>query len=163
MSKYIAKCPIGRQKCFWKNQFTKGIAKNCCHFWREKNFNVHLKALLMWSIHTVYHWCVSQNNPQPSCRRAETIFPNSDWPQVFTWHLPLDCETLAQPCLFLQDDKVSIEPDAVTGQKWQHFGEISVFYFLIELNAQHIHIWEQEQKQFSTATGKPCLQQHVEK
>lgn len=56
---------------------------------------------------------------------------------MFTWHLPLDCETLAQPCLFLQDNKVSIEPDAATGQKWQRFGEISVFSFIIELNAQH--------------------------
>lgn len=60
--------------------------------------------------------------------------------------LPLDCETLAHPCLFLQNNKVSIEPDAATGQKWQRFREISVFYFIIELNAQHVCIPEQEQR-----------------
>lgn len=68
------------------------------------------------------------------------IFINSVWPNVFTWHSPLDCEILPQPCLSLQDNKVSIEPDTATGQKYQCFWEISVFYFVIELNVWRVRI-----------------------
>lgn len=68
------------------------------------------------------------------------IFINSVWPNVFTWHSPPDCEILAQPCLSLQDNKVSIEPDTATGQKYQCFWEISLFYFVIELNVRQVRI-----------------------
>lgn len=45
-------------------------------------------------------------------------------------------------CLFLQNNKVLIETDAETGQKWQRFRDISVFLFIIELNAQYVSISE---------------------
>ncbi len=68
------------------------------------------------------------------------IFINTVWPNVFTWHSPPDCENVAQPCLSLQDNKVSIEPDTATRQKYWRCWENSVFWFIIELNVQQVHI-----------------------